>query len=353
MSEIVAGNNDRTTFDPAKLKELAESIKAHGLIQPITVRAIEGSDIFQIVCGERRFRACKLLCWETIPCAVIDVSDEDASAMMLAENTARADLDPIDEALAYVRRAERFGWTAKEIAERAGVGQVRVSWRMKLLSLDTALQDLVRTGNFPVGYAQDLAIAGLPSFYQWKAFGAMRDNPSPTPSWFRAVVSKLAETAHQQSLIGDDFMGIEEVELVLAEVAPTNEPALPSTTVPPVLGSTPQEIVQHQINFWTQAAEGWTQHRNSVKRAQCEAAAQALRYLLEALPSEVDAPKPRTPRKSRKPESANYSITPKFIDTAGKTRTWSISDAKGAEIAAVTTKRGAQKVASMLATTAD
>jgi hypothetical protein len=97
------------------------------------------------------------------------------------------------------------------------------------------------------------------------------------------------------------------------------------------------------------AAEGWTQHRNSVKRAQCEAAAQALRHLLAALPATTE---PRASRKPRKPTGANYSIAPKWKDTAGKTRTWSLSDTTGEEIAAITTKRGAEKVAAMLATTA-
>src|SRR5579859_5699824 len=98
---IRAGNNDRTVFDETGLKGLASSIKDNGLAQPITVRPLpsEASPfLYEIVAGERRFRACSQnLGWFEIPCIIKDLSDEEASGVMLAENTSRDDLDPIDE----------------------------------------------------------------------------------------------------------------------------------------------------------------------------------------------------------------------------------------------------------------
>ncbi|WP_395144230.1 ParB/RepB/Spo0J family partition protein, partial [Armatimonas sp.] len=94
ITSIVAGSNDRTVFKPEALRGLADSIGQHGLLQPISVRR-SGSG-FQLIAGERRFRAVQLLKWTKVPAFVLDASDEDAAALMLAENTARVDLDPMD-----------------------------------------------------------------------------------------------------------------------------------------------------------------------------------------------------------------------------------------------------------------
>lgn len=88
LASIVPGNNDRTIFKKNEMQELANSIGENGLIQPISARLIAG-DTYQIVAGERRFRACQMLGWETIPTIILDISDEQAAALMLAENVAR------------------------------------------------------------------------------------------------------------------------------------------------------------------------------------------------------------------------------------------------------------------------
>src|SRR5690606_4424190 len=136
VAQIVPGSNDRKVFDEVKLQELASSIQEHGLAQHITVRPIAGSQEFEIVAGERPFRAIsQILQWETAPCLVRELSDEEASAIMLVENTSRVDLDPIAEANAYQVRVEKFGWDAKRIAEVAGVSSDRVRARLTLLKL--------------------------------------------------------------------------------------------------------------------------------------------------------------------------------------------------------------------------
>ena len=120
IDAIAPGDNDREDFDAAALQELADSIGQYGLAQPITVRPV-GRDRFQIVAGERRWRACRLLGWPTIPALVREMDDETASGVMLLENVQRAELNPIEEARAYARRMARFGWDVDRVAAAANV----------------------------------------------------------------------------------------------------------------------------------------------------------------------------------------------------------------------------------------
>jgi len=299
-NEIQPGNNDRTKFDKAAMQELADSIKKHGLAQPITVRPIwtcarcgrEDADFpewcdncdhdefrhhYEIVAGERRFRAiCNILRQETIPAIVrTDLTNEAASAIMLAENVARADLDPIDEGAAYALRMERYGWSVQECAERAGVSPVRIRFRLKLLKLNPELRDLIRSDNLPLGYAQILADGNLDTNRQRLAIARLRDNPGPTPQWFRREVGKLQEEQAQGALF--DLNSLQSITIEGNEKAHTT-PALPSTTAPPATGGTLQEIIQNQVDFWTEAASQWQNLGKVFKRQECLAAAQALRH---------------------------------------------------------------------------
>jgi ParB/RepB/Spo0J family partition protein len=152
VSKIQAGNNDRKVFKEETLRELAESIRLHGLAQPITVRPV--GDGFEIVAGERRFRAMsQILGWDKVPALVRELSDEEASAIMLVENTSRIDLDFIAEAQAYQARIEKFGWTMEKVAEVAGVSAERVRSRIKLLKLADDVQHMVKIGQLPLGHA--------------------------------------------------------------------------------------------------------------------------------------------------------------------------------------------------------
>jgi len=200
LKDIVPGNNDRTVFNADALQELSDSIKEHGLIQPITVREISESDLFEIVAGERRFRACQLAGMEVISAIIADMDDEEASAVMLSENIARSDLDPIDEAIAYQKRMDQFDWTIDEIAEKAGVSTIRVRFRIKLLALKEDLKQLVRTGNLSLGYAQIIASANLDSNFQALAVRALNENNNPTPGWFRNVCGKLFNQQAQSKM---------------------------------------------------------------------------------------------------------------------------------------------------------
>lgn len=275
-AQVIAGDNDRKAFDRSELQELAASIAEHGLAQPITVRPLwtcqacdhtyteepttcddceseSFSFTYQIVAGERRFRAInQVLGQATIPAFVREMDDETASAIMLTENVARKDLDPIDEAMAYQTRIDRFGWTVQDIADKAGVSTVRVQFRLKLLRLRPEIQKLVRDDQIQLGYAQILSDGGLDVNRQLIALSRHRDNPSPTPQWFRREVGKLLEEQAQDAFFDlDAFLVVQESKPETTFV----EPAHPMTTIPPTDGETPREIVSNQIGFWEEAAQ--------------------------------------------------------------------------------------------------
>ena len=278
--KIDRGANDRTVFNAEALDDLAASIRDNGLAQPITVRPLRHGR-YEIVAGERRFRACaQLLGWTSVPCIVREMDDAQAAAIMLAENVARTDLDPVDEAQAYQSRIERYGWTVDEVATRAGVSTIRVQFRLKLLALRPELLQLVRSGQLPIGYAQTVSAAGLDANRQAVAVRLLQENASPTPGWFRRVVGTLVEEQSQESLFDVELLA---PSVSLAESAAATEPPHPSTTVPPSAGRTTKAIIRGQVAYWTDAARQWADLGKPFKRQECEAAAQALRAALGAL----------------------------------------------------------------------
>ena len=280
ISQIVPGRNDRTVFDESGLRELADSIKEHGLIQPITVRHAKGGKLLEIVAGERRFRACKLLGWQTIPAIITALEDEEASTITLAENIARKSLDPIDEACAYQCRIESFGWSIEEISKYAGTSMIHIQFRLKLLSLIPEIQKLIRGGNIQIGYAQILAGANLDSNFQLLAFSKLRDNPKPTMGWFRSIVLELKAKQDQGILFkGPLFDKAQAANELKTKDIP--QPPHPETTTPPKIGRNYKEILLNQINFWEEAAKQWDAMGKPFKRNECRSAAQALSQVIK------------------------------------------------------------------------
>ncbi len=274
ISQIIPGNNDRTIFDETGLRELADSIAEHDLIQPITVRRLKDSDQYEIIAGERRYRACKLLKRERIPAIIKVMEDAEASAITLAENIARKSLDPIDEAQAYQRRINDFGWTIEDLSKYVGTSTIHVLFRLKLLKLIPEIQKLIRFENISLGYAQILADANLDTNFQLAAFAAFRDNPKPTPGWFRTIVLELKEKQDQGVLFnGPLFDGLQDKE---ADRQSVPEPPHPATTTPPKIGRTVQEVIKNQMAFWEDAAKQWDVIGKPFKRNECQSAAQAL-----------------------------------------------------------------------------
>lgn len=264
---IIPGNNDRTKFDPKAIQERAESIRENGLIQPPTVRQIENG-LYQIVAGECRVRAMKLLGWSEIPCLVSSLSDEKASVAMLIENVQRTDLDPIDEANAYASRMSAYGWTVETIAQKTGLSKQRIQYRLKLLKLRSDLQSLVSSGDLSLGYAQILADANLDDNFQMLAIRKLRDHANPTPGWFRRQVSELLESQAQATMFDAPLFGGPALEAQAVE--PQVDPPHPSNTIPP------RSALAGQVTFWQQAAGEWAKLGKSFKKQECEAAAQAL-----------------------------------------------------------------------------
>lgn len=150
----------RKDFDPEELENLAESIRVHGLIQPLTVREMP-TGYYQIIAGERRWRAARLAKLSEVPVVVIDADDRKAMELALIENLQRQDLNPVEEALGYKSLMEDYGLTQEEAASRVGKSRPAVANALRLLSLNPEVLELVRSGSLTAGHAR--AIASLKS----------------------------------------------------------------------------------------------------------------------------------------------------------------------------------------------
>lgn len=145
----------RTSFNEETLRELASSIKELGVIQPITVRKI-GFDTYQLVSGERRYRASKLIGLETIPAYIRIANDQESLEMALVENIQRQDLDPIEIALSYQRLIEEIQVTQEELSDRVGKNRSTVTNYLRLLKLDPIIQTGMRDGFITMGHGRAL-----------------------------------------------------------------------------------------------------------------------------------------------------------------------------------------------------
>lgn len=149
----------RRDMDPQALEELADSIKAQGVMQPIVVRLI-GEDKYEIIAGERRWRATQLAGLERIPAVIRDVPDEAAIAMALIENIQREDLNPIEEAIALQRLQQEFELTQQQVADAVGKSRVTITNLLRLMSLPDDVKLLLERGDIEMGHAR--ALLGLP-----------------------------------------------------------------------------------------------------------------------------------------------------------------------------------------------
>jgi ParB family transcriptional regulator, chromosome partitioning protein len=152
----------RRRMDPEALKELAESIKCNGVVQPIVVRpAAEGR--FQLVAGERRWLASKLAERTTIPAVVREISNEQAMEITIIENLQREDLNPVEQAQAFERLSREFGLTHEEIAARTGKDRASVSNFVRLLKLPEAVRGFIQNGELTLGHGKALcSLIGFP-----------------------------------------------------------------------------------------------------------------------------------------------------------------------------------------------
>lgn len=160
LSEMVAGRyQPRTRMDEGALYELAESIKAQGIMQPILVRRLTGGEHagrYEIIAGERRFRAATLAGLSEVPVLVRDVPDEAAAAMALIENMQREDLNPLEEALGLSRLVKEFGLTHEQAAQAVGRSRSAASNLLRLLNLAEPVQTMLMAGDIDMGHARAL-----------------------------------------------------------------------------------------------------------------------------------------------------------------------------------------------------
>jgi ParB family transcriptional regulator, chromosome partitioning protein len=146
----------RQEFNIEDLGELRESLKASGLLQPITVRRRAGKDGFELIAGERRLRAAAQLGWREIPAIIKEIDDRTILSLALIENLQRTDLNPIEEAEGYHKLADDFGLTQQQIAETVGKDRTTVANMVRLLQLPAPVRKLLQEGHLTMGHAKVL-----------------------------------------------------------------------------------------------------------------------------------------------------------------------------------------------------
>ena len=147
-------NQPRKAFDAAELETLAESINQYGMIQPITVRMIDG--MYQIITGERRWRAARMAGLSEVPVLVITADDKKAAELALVENIQRSDLNPIEEALGFAALIEEYGLTQEEAATRIGKSRSAVTNLLRLLNLPESVRKMIESGELSIGHSKVL-----------------------------------------------------------------------------------------------------------------------------------------------------------------------------------------------------
>lgn len=156
LNEIFANpNQPRKNFEPTALQELADSIKVHGVIQPIIVNQNEG-DGYMIIAGERRWRACKMAGLETAPCVIKNYTAKQIKEISIIENLQREDLNPIEAARAIKQLMEEYGFTQEVVAERIGISRSNIANTLRLLSLTPDVVGLIENNKLSAGHARCL-----------------------------------------------------------------------------------------------------------------------------------------------------------------------------------------------------
>lgn len=188
----------RIDFDEAALQELADSIKAQGVMQPIVVRSI-GSDRYEIVAGERRWRASQLAALDTIPAIVRDISDETAIAMALIENIQRENLNPLEEARALKRLQTEFDLSQQEVATAVGKSRPVIANLLRLLSLEREVAEMLEHGRIDAGHGK--VLLALDGGDQVRAARKVVDSKlsvRQTEALVKAMLAPAVDTAPQR-----------------------------------------------------------------------------------------------------------------------------------------------------------
>ena len=146
-------NQPRQDFDPEELQTLADSIAVHGVVQPLTVREV-GSGYYQIIAGERRWRAARIAELREIPAVIIEADDKKVMELALIENLQRQDLNPVEEALGYQTLIQEYGLTQEDAAKQVGKSRPAVANALRLLNLSDKVLEMLRKGTLSAGHAR-------------------------------------------------------------------------------------------------------------------------------------------------------------------------------------------------------
>ena len=203
----------RKYFDEAALAELADSIREHGIIQPLTVRKLS-SGYYQIIAGERRWRAARIAGLSEVPVIVMEADDRKAAELAMIENLQREDLNPMEEAAGYQTLVDTYHMTQEEAARRVGKSRSAVANAMRLLSLSPAVRKLVEDGSLSAGHARALLVLS-PSMQESTARSILSGGLSVRQT--EALVKRL--TAEKKPLKAQDPTEVDYVAAAQRELS--------------------------------------------------------------------------------------------------------------------------------------
>lgn len=203
----------RTDFDDEAIKELSESIKQHGVLQPLLVRPMPTGG-YQIVAGERRWRASRMAGLDEVPVYIKELTDEQTAQLALVENLQREDLNPVEEALGYKELMSAYGYTQEQVAKIVGRSRPAVANSLRILSLDDTTLQLVRDKEISLGHAKVLAGVEDPDLRSQLALKVKRD--LLTVRNLEELVKKVTVPKKQPAPAKKEVY-FKEVELSLAE----------------------------------------------------------------------------------------------------------------------------------------
>ena len=204
----------RRSFDPAALSELADSIREHGILQPLVVREVESG--YELIAGERRLRAAQMAGLREVPVVThggVEIASTDRLELSLVENLQRADLDPIEEGLAFRRLMREFGLTTQAIGQRVGRDPSDISHSMRLLNLPEIVQQAIASGRISVGHGKTLLIVSDPAQQIAGMNHILQEGWSVrrTEEWARQQAKHQGSTRLRQARVVDaDTLALEE-----------------------------------------------------------------------------------------------------------------------------------------------